>query len=95
MMGLRSASRWCLPEDAEHLQDLLGEATSMMEEEAYRGAKFYDSPTRTLRSAVNAYERFIADYPGSSHVEAAKARLEELKARQAGSSDAAKEEANR
>ena len=92
---LRSAIRWCLPEDAEHLQDLLSEATSMMEEEAYRGAKFYDSPTRTLRSAVNAYERFIADYPASSHVEEAKARLEELKARQAGPSDAAREEANK
>ena len=63
-----------------------------MEEEAYRSAAFYDSSTRTLRSAINAYERFLADYPGSVHAEEAKARLEELKARQAEGAAARREE---
>ena len=77
---LKSAVRWCRPGDAQHIQDLLAEATSMMEEEAYRGAAFYDSPTRTLRSAVNAYERFLAEYPDSARAEEVKTRLAELKA---------------
>ena len=92
---LKTTLRTCRPEDAESIQSQIAEARGLLEDEAYRGAKFYDSPTRTLRSAVNAYERFIADYPASSHVEEAKARLEELKARQAGPSDAAREEANK
>ena len=80
---LRSAVRWCRPDDAEHIQDLLTEAMSMMEDEAFRGAAFYDSPTRTLRSAVNAYERFLAEYPSSARAEEVKARLAELKAKMA------------
>ena len=51
----------------------------MTEEEAYRGARFYDSPTRTVRSAINAYERFLAEYPDSAHADEVRARLDELK----------------
>ena len=97
---LRLAVRGCRPEDAQHIQDLLAEATSVMEEEAYRGAAFYDSPTRTLRSAVSAYERFLAEYPGSARAADVKARLEELKAMQAeragggGAANAAAEKAD-
>ena len=80
---LRSAIRWCRPEDAEHLQDLFVEAMSLMEEEAYRSAAFYDSTTRTLRSAINAYERFLSEHPSSARAAEVKARLEELRARQA------------
>ena len=77
---LRAAVRTCRPDDAGHIQGLLDEACSMMEEEAYRGAAFYDSPTRTLRSAVNAYERFLAEHPSSPRADEVKARLEELRA---------------
>ena len=76
---LRMALRTCRAVDTERIQTLLAEAVAMSEDEAYRGAKFYDSPTRTLRSAVNAYERFIAENPGSSKVEEARERLVELK----------------
>ena len=76
---LRMALRTCRAVDTERIKLLLADAVAMSEDEAYQGAKFYDSPTRTLRSAVNAYERFIADNPGSSKVDEARARLAELK----------------
>ncbi len=54
------------------------EAVRQLEEEAFLSAKFYDSRTRTKRSAINAYERFLAEYPASSHASEARARLEQL-----------------
>ena len=51
----------------------------MEAEEAYKAAKFYDSRTRTLRSAITAYERFLKDYPSSSHADEVRARIEILK----------------
>ena len=56
----------------------LREAVELVEDEAYRAAKFYDSRTRTKRSAIAAYERFLKDYPASVHAPAALARLTEL-----------------
>ena len=76
---LSMALRGCRPDDVERLKGYLGEVRGLMEDEAYRSAKFYDSPTRTVRSAVNAYERFLAEYPESVRVEEVRARLEELK----------------
>ena len=73
-------------DDADQIRSWLDEAVGLIEDEAFAGAKFYDSNTRTRRSAINAYERFIRDYPASVHVEAAKARLEQLKA-QGGKAD--------
>lgn len=60
------------------LEAWLDEAVALLEDEAYRAAKFYDSRTRTRRSAINAYERFLKEYPASVHVEEARARLTEL-----------------
>ena len=57
----------------------LAETSALEEDEAYRAAKFYDSRTRTKRSAINAYERFLREYPTSAHVDEIRARLEELK----------------
>ena len=57
----------------------LREAVAQVEDEAYAAAKFYDSRTRTRRSAISAYERFLRDYPASSHAAEALARLNELK----------------
>ena len=77
---LKTTLRTCRPEDAESIQSQIAEARGLLEDEAYRGAKFYDSPTRTLRSAVNAYERFLVEYPDSGHAEEVLKRLDELKA---------------
>ena len=76
---LRLALRTCRPADTGAIQALLEEAQSMIAEEAYLAAKFYDSRTRTKRSAINAYERFLEDYPQSAHADEIRARLEQLK----------------
>ena len=76
---MKMALRVCRPEDAAAIQAHLDEALGLIEDEAYRGAKFYDSSTRTKRSAINAYERFLDEYPQSAHAEEIKARVEELK----------------
>ena len=76
---MRMALRICRPEDTAAIQAHLDESLLLIEEEAYRGAKFYDSTTRTRRSAVNAYERFLNDYPQSVHADEVKARIAELK----------------
>ena len=73
------ALRTCRPGDTEKLKEYQSEVRSMTEEEAYRGARFYDSPTRTVRSAINAYERFLAEYPDSAHADEVRVRLDELK----------------
>ena len=76
---LELARRNCRAEDAEAIQGYLAEAKEKLENEAYEGAKFYDSSTRTKRSAIRAYERFLADYPTSAHADEVRARIEELK----------------
>jgi len=76
---LKLALRTCRPSDAEGIRDSLEMATQLLEEEAYRGAKFYDSPTRTVRSAINAYEKFLTEYPESQYAESVRERLSELK----------------
>ena len=76
---LKLALRSCRPDDAERINVLLGEVMAHLEREAYQSAKFYDSPTRTKRSAVNAYEKFLKEYPEGLHAEAVRARILELK----------------
>ena len=76
---MRMALRVCRPEDAAQIQELLDEALGLIEDEAYRGAKFYDSTTRTKRSAITAYERFLEEYPRSARADEVRARIEELK----------------
>lgn len=60
-------------------QRWLDETSALEESEAYKAAKFYDSRTRTKRSAINAYERFLREYPTSQHADEIRARLEKLK----------------
>ena len=55
------------------------EASARVEKEAYEAARFYDSRTRKLRGAINAYEGFLRDYPASPYAQAVRERLEELK----------------
>jgi len=61
------------------IDGFIAETKALIEEEAYRAAVFYDSRMRTRRSAINALEGFLAEYPGSAHAAEVKARLEELK----------------
>lgn len=63
----------------ERVGQILDDARGQLEEEAFRSAKFYDSRTRTKRSAITAYEAFVRDYPASVHVDEAVVRLKELK----------------
>ena len=76
---LMLALRGCRPSDTARIQECLEKAKSLYEEESYRGAKFYDSPTRTARSAVSAYEKFLEEFPGSVHADEIRARLEVLR----------------
>lgn len=56
------------------------EANALMEDEAYAAAKFYDSKTRTRRSAISAYERFLREFPTSERSDEVRERLAVLKA---------------
>lgn len=76
---MKLALRTCNPEHAVEIQAFLNEANGMIENEAYLGAKFYDSPTRTKRSAISAYEKFLREYPNSEHAVEVAARIEVLK----------------
>ena len=69
----------CRPEDAAAIQEMMMKVKARIAEDDYQRAKFYDSPTRTKRSAVNAYEKFLKEYPESVHAEAVRGRLEILK----------------
>lgn len=70
------------PAMVTQIEAFLVEAESVFAEEAYAAACFYDSRTRTVRSAIKAYERYLKDYPDSAHAEEVKARLEVLKGAQ-------------
>jgi len=76
---LNLALRTCRSEDKLVLEERLAEARAMGEEAAYLGATFYDSSTRTKRSAISAYERFLSEYPQSGRAEEVRARIAELK----------------
>ena len=69
----------CRPDDVAAIRGHLDAALGLLEDEAYRGACFYDSTTRTKRSAINAYEQFLRDYPQSGHADEIRSRIEKLK----------------
>lgn len=76
---LRQALRGDLPDTMrEDFDRWLCETSFLEEDEAYKAARFYDSRTRTKRSAINAYERFLKEYPTSLHVNEVRERLKEL-----------------
>ena len=69
----------CGGDDIAHIRSLHGEVLAMLEDEAYKAARFYDSRMRTVRSAINAYERFLAEYPEGKHAAEVRERLAALK----------------
>ena len=70
-------------EDAEKAEmgEMLAKLEGDLEKEAYNAAKFYDSRTRTVRSAKSAYEKYLQEYPAGAHADEVRARLEELEAK--------------
>ena len=66
------------PEQREEVGGFRSEARSLLEDEAYKSAKFYDSRTRTKRSAMSAYQRFLDEYPTSDRAPEVRRRLFEL-----------------
>jgi len=76
---LRLSLKTCDVNDVNQLREFLAEAEATLESETYKAATFYDSRTRTVRTAVKAYEEFLAEYPDSVHAEEVKTRLEQLK----------------
>ncbi len=62
------------------VQGFLAKLEGDLELEAYKAAKFYDSRTRTVRSAKSAYEKYLNDYPAGAHADEVRARLKELEA---------------
>lgn len=78
---LKQAEAGCEDDVKIEISQWIAQAHGMLEKEAYLGALFYDSKTRTERSAVNAYECFLAEFPSGIYSETVKARLEELKSK--------------
>jgi TolA-binding protein len=76
---LKMAEAGCEESLSDKVAQWLGEAQAMLEKEAYLAAKFYDSKTRTARSAINAYEGFLSEFPSGVYSGEVKTRLEELK----------------
>lgn len=62
----------------EEIIAFLNRSSELNEREAFLAAKFYDKPSRTRRSAINAYEAFLRKYPASKYAGEALDRLHEL-----------------
>lgn len=68
-----------LPQEVrDEIISCLNKSAELNEQEAYLAAKFYDKPSRTRRSAINAYEAFLRKYPASEHAGEVLDRLHEL-----------------
>ncbi len=74
-MAIREADE----SDRQKLREHLAMLNRHLEDEEYRSAKFYDSRMRTKRSAINAYRRFLSNYPDGEHADEVRSRLKELK----------------
>ena len=69
----------CREADRDALEAMRARVENLLAEQAYRRAALSDSKPRTQRSAINAYEKFLAQYPEGEHADAARARVAELK----------------
>ena len=65
--------------EADLVKEWIAEFSEKLEENAWRNAVFYDTRQRTKQAAVAAYERFLAEFPESSHRGEAVARIEAIK----------------
>lgn len=62
----------------DEIISFLNKSSELNEHEAYLAARFYDKPSRTRRSAINAYESFLRKYPASKYAGEVLDRLHEL-----------------
>jgi TolA-binding protein len=76
---LKQALLSCQEESVVEIKELLDEVSALLEREAFLAAEFYDSKMRTARSAINAYEKFLSEYPNGKYAPLVASRLEELK----------------
>lgn len=65
--------------NVEEMREWLKELREYIAEDAWKRASFYDSRQRTSHAALASYEKFLSEYPDSSHAEEARARIEALK----------------
>ncbi len=70
----------CTVDERKDYVAWLEQARKELDTATYMGNKFYDSRTRTRRSAINAYRLYLEDYPDGEHAEEARARLAQLEA---------------
>ena len=64
---------------ADELKGWIDELSGKLEESAWKSAVFYDTRQRTKQAAVSAYQRFLVEFPESSHRGEAVARIEAIK----------------
>ena len=76
---LKLALTTCDVKDVQQIREFMAAATARLEDETYKATRFYDSRTRTVNSAIKAYEQFLTDYPESVHAEEIRQRLDQLK----------------
>lgn len=76
---LERAKRTAEGEDLKTVEASLADLLSRLDDEDFKAAAFYDSRTRTRRSAIRAYEQFLKEHPQSAHAPEAERRLVELK----------------
>ena len=67
------------PAERERFSAWCSEISKLMEKEAYESTVFYDSVTRTRRSAISACESFLRNYPASGYAPDVRMRLSRLK----------------
>ena len=61
-----------------YYSESLEKAKRALDEATYNGNRYYDSVTRTRRSAINAYRLYLEEYPEGDHAVEARTRLNEL-----------------
>lgn len=76
---LERAEKTAEGDDLKMVSASLADLQSRLDDEDFKAAAFYDSRTRTRRSAIRAYEQFLKDHPASAHAPEARSRLVELK----------------
>lgn len=76
---LKQAMISCEEKESPRIREFFDEVGGLLEREAYMSAKFYDTKMRTVRSAINAYEKFLAEYPDGEFAPIVTRRIEELK----------------
>ena len=64
--------------EIEELKTWRAELVAHLAEHAFNEAKFYDSRTRTRHAAINAWQRYLLEYPDSPHANEVKQRIEQL-----------------